>query len=184
MAATRARALLDGKVDLVVLSRFAADRLMEEHPVDLLVDLGPGTYVGAHGLLLRHGVDLDFSDLRVAVDYSSEDLRTLAERTFEGRDVTWVETSYMQLRDLFARGEVDATVWNLDEVHDQLGTAVEVLPLDDAITRSLSLRNSSAAVIGRSDGAQALAAARAALDLTVVTTLQSEVLRGERIPSY
>ncbi|MFI0262795.1 GntR family transcriptional regulator YhfZ [Streptomyces sp. NPDC017056] len=184
-AAARVAALLDGKVDLAVLSRFAADRLMEQHPVDLIADLGPATYVGAHGLLLRHGVRLDTEGLRVAVDHTSEDQRALAERAFgDRRDVTWLESSYMQLYDLFTHDRADATVWNLDEVQGQLGGEVDVLPLGDEITRDLSLRNSSAALIARSEGSEALAAVSGSLDLKAVTSLQDEVLRGERMPSY
>ncbi|MCT2590311.1 GntR family transcriptional regulator [Streptomyces sp. N2-109] len=184
-ATTRLSALLEGKVDLVVLSRFAADRIAAEHEVRLLADLGPATYVGAHGLLLRRGVPLETEGLRVAMDSSSEDLRLLATRAFAGRpDIAWREASYMQLRDLFARGEVDATVWNLDEVRDHLGPDVEVHPLGDEITRDLALRNSSAAVISRPQGAGPLEAVRDALDFSLVTDVQAEVLRGERVPLY
>ncbi|MEV0036773.1 GntR family transcriptional regulator YhfZ [Streptomyces sp. NPDC050804] len=184
-AGARTTALLEGKVDLVVLSRFAADRLIEEHPVELVADLGPATYVGAHGLLLRHGTTPGTPGLRVAVDHASEDQRMLAERAFAGRaDIKWVEASYMQLRELFEHGLADATVWNLDEVQGRLGPGVDVLPLGDEVTRDLALRNSRAAIIGRTEGAKALGAVRDSLDLSVVTTLQSEVLNGERTPSY
>lgn len=184
-AASRVSALLDGKVDLAVLSRFAADRLMEQHPVDLIADLGPSTYVGGHGLLLRRGVQLDADGLRVAVDTASEDQRALAEQAFADRqDVTWLESSFIRLHDLFAQDRADATVWSLDEVPGQLGDEVEVLPLGDEIPGDLSLRNSSAALIARSEGSEALAAVNGSLDLGAVTGLQDEVLRGERIPSY
>ncbi|MEU1941262.1 MULTISPECIES: GntR family transcriptional regulator YhfZ [unclassified Streptomyces] len=185
-AATRAAALLEGKVDLVVASRFAADRLIASQPVQLVADLGPATYVGAHGLLLRHGVTVDTPGLRVAVDSASQDQRLLAERAFADRedDVVWVEASYMQLRELFERGDVDATVWNLDEVQDRLGPDVQVLPLGDEINRELSLRNSSAALLTRADGAGQLAAVRDALDVAVISEVQRQVLCGERLPSY
>lgn len=184
-AGARTTALLEGKVDLVVLSRFAADRLAEEHPVELVADLGPATYVGAHGLLLRHGITQDSPGLRVAVDHASEDGRMLAERVFAGRtDIEWVEASYMQLRELFERDLADATVWNLDEAQDRLGAGVDVLPLGDEINRDLSLRNSSAAIIGRTEGAKALGAVRDSLDLSIVTSVQTQVLRHERTPSY
>ncbi|MFI1017355.1 GntR family transcriptional regulator YhfZ [Streptomyces sp. NPDC020965] len=184
-AGARTAALLDGKVDLVVLSRFAADRLIEEHPVQLIADFGPATYVGAHGLLLRKGASLHTPGLRVAVDHSSEDQRILAERAFAGRsDIEWVESSYMQLRDLLAQNRADATVWNLDEVEGLLGTSVDVLPLGDEVTRELALRNSSAALIGRTEGARALNAVREGLDLSRVTSLQTDVVRGVLMPSY
>lgn len=184
-AHTRVTALLEKKADLVVLSRLAADELMAAHPVELVADLGPGTYVGAHGVLVRRGRDLSAAGLRVAVDRSSPDLELLTERTFAGRDdVEWVEASYMQLPDLFARNEVDATVWNLDESEARLGPHVEVRPLGAEITRELDGRNSRTAIVGRGGEDQPLAAVRRSLDLATVTAVQGEVLRGERIPSY
>ncbi|GGO48031.1 hypothetical protein GCM10012287_22060 [Streptomyces daqingensis] len=184
-ASTRLAALLEHKADLVVLSRFAADRLTADHPVELLADLGPGTYVGSHGLLLRRGVALGTKGLRVAVDSSSEDLRMLTARAFAGReDIEWVESSYMQLRGLFARERVDATVWNLDEVSDHLGPDVEVMPLREEIDLELAQRNSSAALIGRAGEGDALATVRSSLDFELVTRVQCEVLRGERVPLY
>jgi hypothetical protein len=185
-AGARTTALLEGKTDLVVLSRFAADRLIEEHEgaLSLVVDLGPATYVGAHGFLLREGASLQAEGLRIAVDHASEDQRMLAERAFAGRDIEWVECSYMQLGELFAQDRIDVTVWNLDEVQGSHGMNVDVLPLDEEMTRDLSLRNSSAAVIGRAGSETVLNAVRDALDPARVTALQSEVLRGDRMPSY
>ncbi|MFJ2112512.1 MULTISPECIES: GntR family transcriptional regulator YhfZ [unclassified Streptomyces] len=181
----RAAALLDGRTDLVVLSRFAAERLVEEHPIELIADLGPATYVGAHGLLLRHGSDPGAPGLRVAVDSASEDQRLLSMRLFAGRtDIEWVEASYMRLRELFEHDRADATVWNLDEVRALFGTDVDIRPLGAGITRGLALRNSSAALIGRAGSTPAFDAIRDALDLSVITTLQAEVLNGERTPSY
>lgn len=197
-AAARVAALVEGKVDLVVLSRFAADRLTRHQPVELIADLGPATYVGAHGLLLRPGATLGSPGLRVAVDESSEDQRLLAERVFAHRPkVEWVPCAGGQLREAFARGGADATVWSLDEVPGLLGTEVRVLPLDHELTHDLALRHASAALVGRvargarvdgggalADGGGALAAVRDALDLSTVTAVQGEVLRGERLPSY
>jgi hypothetical protein len=90
----------------------------------------------------------------------------------------------MQLREMFARGEADATVWNLDEVRDHLGPGVRALPLGDEIARDLALRNSRAALIRRSDASPALEAVCGALETATVTGVQAEVLRGERIPQY
>ncbi|CAL9588586.1 hypothetical protein SUDANB19_05173 [Streptomyces sp. enrichment culture] len=186
-AGSRVTALLEGKADLVVLSRYAADRLIEEHPEELalVVDLGPATYVGAHGVLVAEGGSLEEPGLRVAVDHASEDQRMLAELTFGGRDdVEWIECSYMQLPDLLVHREADATVWSLDEVQGRIGHGVDVLPLGDEITRDLALRNSSAAVVGRAESAAALHAIKDAIDPGRVTALQSEVIRGDRMPSY
>jgi hypothetical protein len=109
----------------------------------------------------------------------------LAEKVFADRgDINWVETSYMQLGEVFQHDLADATVWSLDEARGWLGPDVDVLPLGDEVTRDLALRNSSAAIIGRTDGAKALAAVRDALDFPEITHCQTEVLKGERSPWY
>ncbi|WP_425329443.1 YhfZ family protein [Streptomyces inhibens] len=162
--------------------------MVERQPVELIADLGPATYAGAHGVLLRPGATLGSPGLRVAVDDSSEDQRMLAERFFAHRTaVEWVPCSPVQLREVFAQGRADTTVWNLDEVPGQLGAEVQVLPLGDELTRDLAVRHASAALIGRAqeeEGAGALAAVRDVLDLSTVTAVQGEVLRGERVPAY
>ncbi|MEV5611704.1 GntR family transcriptional regulator YhfZ [Streptomyces sp. NPDC052225] len=184
-AGARCAALLEGGVDLVVLSRLAADRLIERHKgrLSLVADLGPATYVGAYGCLLHEGAALDTPGLRVAVDHASLDQRLLAERAFAGRDdIRWVESSSMGVRELLAQRRADATVWSLDEAQHLPG--VEVLPLGEEVTRDLEPRASSAALIGRTEGAEALSAARGVLDPGRVTRVQAEVVRGERVPSY
>ncbi|MBT2405775.1 MULTISPECIES: GntR family transcriptional regulator YhfZ [unclassified Streptomyces] len=184
-AAARTAALAEGKVHLAVLSRFAADRVIAEQPVELIADLGPSTYVGGHGLVLRRGVAIGSPGLRVAVNAASQEQPMLARRAFAGRDdIRWIEASPLRLRELFDRGKADATVWNLDEVEGRLGEGVEVQPLGDEAARELSLRHSSAAIIGRTEGARALAAVRGALDLSLITDVQGQVLRGERVPAY
>ncbi|MCL7491079.1 GntR family transcriptional regulator [Streptomyces sp. MCA2] len=187
-AAARLAALAEGRAELAVLSRFAADRLTGRQAVELIADLGPGTYVGAHGLVLRPGVTLGSPGLRIAVDDASADQRMLAERVFAHRPgVAWVPCSAPQVREALAQGRADATVWNLDEVPGQLGSEVQVLPLGDELTRDLAVRHTSAALIGRTGeaaGAGALAAVRDVVDLSMVTAVQGEVLRGERVPAY
>ncbi len=109
----------------------------------------------------------------------------LAERASRGaRTSSGSSRRTCSCANLFAQNKADATVWNLDEVQGRLGMEVDVLPLGDEVTRDLALRNSSAAIIGRTEGAKALSAVQDALDLSQVAQLQAEVLRGDRIPSY
>lgn len=57
-AAARVAAVAEGRAELAVLSRSAADRLTGQQAVELIADLGPATYAGGHGLLLRPGITL------------------------------------------------------------------------------------------------------------------------------
>ncbi|MFG2529870.1 GntR family transcriptional regulator YhfZ [Streptomyces sp. NPDC048516] len=186
-AAARVAAVAEGRAALAVLSRFAADQLLGQQPLELIADLGPGTYAGEHGLLLRPGVTLNSPGLRVVVDAASEDQRTLTERLFAHRpDVERVPCRSLQPWEELARGRADAAVWNLDEVPGHPVAQLQVLPLGDELTRDLAVRHASAALIARTGGAAAAAPAalRGAVELSTVTAVQGEVLRGERVPAY
>ncbi|MFF8783416.1 GntR family transcriptional regulator YhfZ [Streptomyces sp. NPDC015125] len=187
-AAARVAAVAEGRAELAVLSRFAADRLIGQQPVELIADLGPGSYAGEHGLLLRPGGTLGSPGLRVVVDDASEDQRMLTDRLFAHRpDVERVPCRpSLQPWEELARGRADAAVWNLDEVPAQTATGMQVLPLGDELTRDLAVRHASAALIGRTGEAAGgvLAAVRGVVELSTVTAVQGEVLRGERVPAY
>ncbi|GAA2331737.1 GntR family transcriptional regulator [Streptomyces caniferus] len=186
-AAARVAAVAEGRAELAVLSRSAADRLTGQQAVELIADLGPATYAGGHGLLLRPGITLGSPGLRIAVDAASDDQRMLTERLFAHRpDVERVPCSSLEPWEELARGRADATVWNLDEVPAQPAAEIQVLPLGDELTRDLAVRHASAALIGRTGeaGAGALAAVRGAVEWSTVTAVQGEVLRGERVPAY
>lgn len=183
-AQARLDALMAGKVDLIAVSRLAFEEFGEGFPIARLADLGPQTYVGAHGVVLREGVALDDPDLAVAVDTGSADQQQLTRLVFAGRSVRYVEISYMQLGELFRRGEVDASVWNLDEVHRHLSGDVTTIPLGEEISAALADRNSSAVLAVRADGSPALDAVRTRISADVVTRTQRAVLAGDRLPSY
>ncbi|MCP9955267.1 GntR family transcriptional regulator YhfZ [Actinomadura madurae] len=183
-AQARLDALMDGKVDLIAVSRLAFEEFGEGFPIARLADLGPRTYVGAHGVLLRAGVSLDDPDLAVAVDTSSADQQELTRLVFSGRSVRYVETSYMQLGELFRRGEVDASVWNLDEVHQHIDEDCATIPFDELTSADLADRNSSAVLAVRADDSPALEAVRGRISADLVTRTQRAVLTGDRLPSY
>ncbi|WP_285697061.1 GntR family transcriptional regulator YhfZ [Actinomadura sp. NBRC 104412] len=183
-AQARLDALMSGKVDLIVVSRLAFDAFGEGSRLSRLADLGPRTYVGEHGVLLRAGAALDDPGLAVAVDTSSADQQELTRLVFADRPVRYVETSYMQLSELFRRGEVDASVWNLDEVHQHIAADLTTIPLDEAARGHLGDRNSSAVLAVRADDSPAVEAVRGRLSADLVTRTQQDVLTGDRLPSY
>lgn len=175
----RLNALMQGSIDIAVTSGLALDLQRDEMPVIELADLGPATYVGAHGIVLAHGKDLTSPELRVAIDRSSVDQAYLVEKIFgELAGVSFVDTFYSQLDEQFASGRIDATVWNVDEIdqHLQTSLAVHELPPVDRSTH---------AVLAVSAGTKRVSSALfndLALDL--VHTVLDDVLAGRRFPAY
>lgn len=182
-AQARAAALVEGRCEVALMSRLAFDTLADSQPLRVFADFGPGSYVRAHGVVLGAGRELDSGELAVAVDASSVDQQTLTDLVFERRQVRRVMTSYMQLPALFARGEVDATVWALDEV-ERLLPDTRVVGLDDGALDALGGRNTVAVLVCRAGDDPALEIARDGIDWQVVSSMQRQVLAGGVIPSY
>lgn len=180
----RANALLEGRVDIAVMSGLAYDLCAEESPVSALADLGPRSYVADHGLVLAPGKSRDDVGLRVAVDRTSADQVRLVDDVFgERSDVVFVDTFYNQLDAGFTSGTIDATVWNLDEIDQHLSATVTVEPLAE-LTSKASARNTHAVLVVREGSTRVPAAFFADVDLELVRTVLDDVLAARCLPSY
>lgn len=177
-ASHRIRMVTQGRADYCLLSGLAAttsDRLAS------VWDYGPHTYVGSHALLLRPGCIQSDPDLRIAIDPASFDQQEMTRRQFgtlSGLNV--VMASYHQLGRLFEDGIIDATVWNIDELHDSIRGDVQVVPLQ----RDADERNTRAVVVRSAAGDFAPRSVADAISSKAVLRVAEEVVRGERVPSY
>ncbi|WAH41238.1 transporter substrate-binding domain-containing protein [Alicyclobacillus fastidiosus] len=175
-------ALVGGRYDLVIMSRRAAELAVKEFDVSVLHSFGPVTYVGAHALLVRDEADKEIrSGMRVGIDVSSFDQKTLTYGLCQGKDVEYVNLPYMQILDELANGTIDAAVWNSDEVEYRFGKSgpIYMYPLnvneDDA---------TEAAIVVRKADYEIFANLMEQLDMQQINQIQDEVLTGRRVPRY
>ncbi|WAH36164.1 GntR family transcriptional regulator YhfZ [Alicyclobacillus dauci] len=178
----RIKALVGGRYDLVVMSKRAADLAAAEYEVSILHSFGPITYVGAHALLVRNEDDKVIrKGMKVGIDVSSFDQKTLTYELCQDKDVEYVHLPYMQILDELANGTIDAAVWNSDEVEHRFGKAgpIYMYPLhvneDDA---------TEAAIVVRKADYEIFANLIEQLDLQQINRIQDEVLAGSRVPRY
>ncbi len=123
----RVRSLLEKRADLVTLSAVAAQR---ESGLGIVRDFGPHAYVETHGIVIRKGADPTDDTLRIAIDREFPDQVKLVRQTFGNTSrPRWVEVSYSQLDRMFTSGEVDATVWNLDEIAQHIDVPIDTITL-------------------------------------------------------
>ncbi|MGV1006006.1 MAG: GntR family transcriptional regulator YhfZ [Candidatus Nanopelagicales bacterium] len=175
----RFRALVDGQLDIAVASGLALETLSNPGVVRML-DLGPQTYVANHAVVLAPGKALTDHGLQVGVDRASLDQVSLLADTFAGRDdIEYVDVAFNQLDHGFASGEVDATIWNTDEIEQQVSTPVTVEPLVDGHDQ-----NTRAVLAVRADCQRTPPALFGRLDADLIRRVQNEVLGGGQIPRY
>lgn len=181
----RLDALSRGKVDFTVVSAMAYDlgqRTQEE--LTLIALLPEGSYVGDHALLLADPEASAIADgMVVGVDPNSVDQVELTRAECEGRRVSLVEAPYTILLERLLRHEIDAVVWNADEVQVR-HPRISVRPLQAEASTRLSRRHTRAAVVARADRPGMVELLREVLDPQRLTEVQAEVLAGRRLPSY
>lgn len=131
-AESRLKLLSSGVCQFAVCSRYAAEEAIRLHnDVQIALDLGPGTYLASHVLVFRDPSKTGIEDgMRVAYDRASMDHRHLTEMvTADFHNITLVEMKAHQTIKAIRSGDVDAGVWNLDEIMESGYTDLNVVRL-------------------------------------------------------
>lgn len=180
--ANRVKALIEGRYDFVVLSMRASHLAVEENHVAVLHGFGVRTYVGAHGLLVRDpNIRSVKPGMRFGIDSSSLDQYTLTMELCKDVDVEFVELPYMQILEQLSQGNIDAAVWNIDELEERFGQhgPIHIIPLefneDDA---------TEAALVVRQEDLKIFQNLLKKVNMEQVVAIQRDILNGVRVPRY
>ena len=147
---SRMKLLLSDVCQLSVCSLYAAEEAVRSRgDVEIALDLGPGTYLLRHVLIFRDPEKKVIErGMRVAYDRDSLDHRHLTELMISGvADVELVDKKAHQTIHAIQAGEVDAGVWNLDDILESGYTQLNVVPIP--ITEETGKYSSAAFVVAR-----------------------------------
>ena len=131
-AGSRIRLLTSGVCQFSVCSRYAAEEAVRANEnLEIALDLGPGTYLTRHMLLFRDPEKQAIeSGMKVAYDRDSMDHQHLTELMVSGvPDVTLVEMKAHQTVRAIQTGQVDAGVWNLDDILESGYSDINMVPI-------------------------------------------------------
>lgn len=147
---SRMKLLGSGVCQFAVCSLYAAEEAIRSHSqVEIALDLGPGTYLTRHVLIFRDPEKKAIeSGMRVAYDRDSMDHRHLTELMVSGvPNVNLTDMKAHQTIKAIQAGEVDAGVWNLDEILESGYTDLNLVPIP--ITQETAKYSSAAIVVSR-----------------------------------
>ena len=147
---SRMKLLLSDVCQFSVCSLYAAEEAVRSRgDVEIALDLGPGTYLLRHVLIFRDPEKKAIErGMRVAYDRDSLDHRHLTELMISGvADVELVDKKAHQTIHAIQAGEVDAGVWNLDDILESGYTQLNVVPIP--ITEETGKYSSAAFVVAR-----------------------------------
>ena len=145
--------------------------------LDIRDDLGVAVLAGGDRLRVG-GVGLALLDDRHL------DLVRLAELEFEGQAVEIRWAPFIQFPRLLRSGEVDATVWNVDQAETYLSPGVALRPLSERVMTRAGAKSISATFVGRRGRHTVRAVLQTAIDPARVMEIQRKIISGEMIPEY
>ena len=181
---SRIKLLSSGVCQFSVCSLFAAEEAMRNRDdIEVALDLGPGTYLTRHVLIFRDPEKKAIEPgMKVAYDRESMDHKHLTELMVSGvSDVELVDKKAHQTIKAIQDGEVDAGVWNWDEIEESGYTDLNIVPIP--ITEETGKYSSAAFVVprGNEEIAQLL---RQTIRPETVRQIQQDVREGKINADY
>ncbi|MCL6580929.1 MAG: GntR family transcriptional regulator [Firmicutes bacterium] len=181
-ARRRLEALLTRRYEFALVSKLSYEVARRERgELCLAVDLGPGTNVREHVLLIRGPSDRITDGMRVGVDPDSIDITELTRHECAQVRVTAVEAPYTQFLGLILKGVIDAAVWDSEEGLPPREAGLKVVPLRGRADGTAPDTSAAVLVVHRDN--QTLASIlRSSVDVAVVRETLDRVMRGEVLP--
>lgn len=164
-----------------IVSKFAALEYLKQEPnsIKIAISFGKQTYLTGHTLVLGDPKYEGIEDgMRVAIDYSSIDQTELTMEACKDKDVTFVPMSYSKFSSSLSSKEIDAMIWNTDEV---------LRSLTNFKTKKIELEsedNTEAVLVVSATRNEITKLIEMGLRKDEVLKIQDEIVKEQRIPQY
>ena len=177
----RLKALLDGRYDFAVTSRLTAEYYIKNNePIEIVSTFGDFSYVNEHVLVVSKDYKEDIKDgMKIGIDRSSIDQSVLTISYFEDYEVEYVDMSYNSFKAAIKNNEVDAVIWNRDDIDEEDDVKVLKISKED-----IGISDTEAVIITDNKNAILLRLFSKNLDRKEVLRYQREVLEGLIMPNY
>lgn len=172
--------LLSGRYDFAIISKYAAKELEKSGvKISIVKYFGKYSYVSKHIIAFRDPKACEIVDgMRVGIDYQSVDHVKLTASLCGGKHVVYIPMGYHQIMEKLETGEIDAAVWNEDEITDKhLTMNYRAVPEDDEI-------DTEAVLVVQTEKKEMANLLNEIIDVEVVKEFQQKVLSGKMTPSY
>lgn len=169
-----------GRYDFAIVSRFAADKYIEEKgTLEIVVEFGRESYTGRHVMMFHDDGASDVKDgMKVGIDEISYDQMELTRMFCEGRKVEYVPVEYSRAIECVSSGIVDAMIMNVDEVVDKN------VRIHYEQIRDYNLDNTEAVIVSSLKKKEIGYLLKEQIDIETILSIQKGVLEGKIIPRY
>ena len=176
----RVSMVLCDRYDFAVISRYAAQRMIDGGmPIRIVKSFGLHSYLSNHIMVFHDRRCKDVQDgMKIGVDQSSVDQKEMTEWACRGKEVDYINVEYTQVLQKVLSGEVDAAVWNMDEIRDKL------YDMSYRILDFKQEKDTEAVIVVKKDRKELVSLIGSLIDADVVLKNQQLVMEGKLIASY
>ena len=179
-AANRIAMLLADRYDFAIISRYAANNIMKKNDsVQIVKAFGRHSYLSEHVIVFHDAKCKAIENgMKIGIDNDSIDQKVLTEHACEGKQVEFVQVEYNQILEKIISGELDAAIWNEDEITDKhLHINYVSLPSDN-------IDDTEAVMVVNTQRREMAGLLSELIDVQIVLDNQKLVLEGKITPSY
>ena len=180
-AKNRLGMLLADRYDFAIVSLFAAESFLKNRPNSIVIvkRFGQYSYLSEHVLVFHDDKHRLIHDgMRIGLDYSSIDHQNLTFDVCKNKNVEFVNMDYNQVISKIMSGDVDAAIWNKDEIVDKF-INVNYQPLNIDI-----IDDTEAVLCASGDRPEIVSLLDEIIDVDIVLKNQNLVLRNKLTPNY
>jgi len=166
-----------------IVSHFAAlEAIAQNKPIKIAMNFGEYSYLSRHVLIFKDPDKKQIeAGMKVGIDHCSHDHVSLTHKLMQGLEVELVEMPSHRLISELRKGEVDAGVWNHDEIIDKNYHDLHCVFLEERFNSEEM--NAAAMVCKNDDSAMAIILKNNPVRDDVLK-IQQEVMSGQKTPCY
>lgn len=152
--------------------------------LDVLFEFGAETYMDQAAVVFSDDKETEIRDgMKIGIDFHSYDHVFLNEYFTMGKKVYFVPVKYSELAEKLNRREIDASIWNMDELREKfIAKNIHTLKVTTEVEE---IRNAGTAVlVVRSDDKRLKLMLPDILDINSVLKIQDDVINKKILPAY
>lgn len=182
-AKERIEASESGTYDFAVVSRFAADEeIRNGRDIAIVLSFGPSSYLSKHVLVFSDKEKTAIEDgMKIGIDEDSLDHYHLTKDLVENKKVTLVNYPANQLIHAIREREIDAGVWNYDEIVEKGYSDLKIV---DIPVQSYHVSISEAVVVCSKERLMIQSLFKKNISIEQMHDIQRKVKTGQMVPRF
>lgn len=179
-ARKRLSLMMEGRYDFAIASKLAVnDSIQQGTQLQIIKEFGPKSYLSNHVIVFSDASINSIEDgMRIGIDNDSIDQSNLTYHVTKNHKVRYVNLNYNQILKKLNSGDIDAAVWNEDEIRESYPnihyTQIDGIDENDTI----------AVIVANKNATELCTLLTQLIDVDTVLSVQHLVAHGKMIPRY